>query len=238
MCSQPSQKSDWHELKPLKPTYLRYSFFNTSVADVYRAMNGGCLLGSFVLLFCSMDAMSQIYASQSLDDESEKKICDTCQQPIPLIKIGNSFRKWIRTFLKKESPYVEPQFLYELRCGLVHAHGSQIGSRLNYSLTHRQPELHWNGLVNPQNEKGYILNLESMLAEYVLATANCFDVLESAWTADIGKMVANLNRLVSLFQGPMLIEPPEKFATMHPSLGVFDDNDHPTLSQIELALLN
>lgn len=232
-------------LKPLPVDMVRRSFFNTSVADIYRAVDGQSMLGAFTQLLCSLDAMSQLCESDK-DTQATSTVesctschrpkasietCRECGQALPDTALGRTFRRWIRDWLRKHSDYKpDEQFLYELRCGLVHAHGGGPA----FSLTHGHPEQHWNGLVRlAHQQKGYILNLDSILAEYTLAVSSCFDDLEPHWSEDPRRTVRQLDRLISLVTYGEYIEPPKKFAQMHRHLAFLDQRAQQTASQLQ-----
>lgn len=96
------------------------NYFDTAIADVYRAIRGGSLTSSFTLMFCIIDSLA-------------------------IMQYGNekrSFNKWInRWLLPLNILYTErDELLYALRCSLVHSYGvsnAQVKQKISFYLSHK-----------------------------------------------------------------------------------------------------
>jgi hypothetical protein len=243
---------------------IKRSFFNTSIADIYRAIDGNCLTGAYTLLFCSMDALAIIEADEDKPGEDETcqackqtlnqtpRVCDDCNQIIPSSQAGKIFRNWCKKWIVKSVGQndCDEQFLYELRCGLVHAHGlgSSLRHRVGFHLSHDMPQDHWHPLPisNDAEAKGlkpgFVLNLESFLAEYAVAAWNFFADIETKWGERQEILIPKLLSLVNLIGTTpdgnfvTITEPPSRFADMHPALMPFDAQLSPTVSEVQYQI--
>jgi hypothetical protein len=244
----------------LDASIIRRSFFNTSIADIYRAIDGGSLVGAYTLLLCSLDALANI-ASSEADEGADAcgtcgqkrtdkvSICSECDKPRAASDAGKVFRTWCEKWLKEEAGQknCRPQFLYELRCALVHAHGAgkNMTRVFGYQLQHDMPSNHWKPMHIPKKlaeldlQPGYILNLESLLAEYVFAAWKFFQAMEATWAEQQAVIRQRLLSLVGLFamdeknRVVLLGQPPATFAQMHAALGVLDKPDEISIGMIQ-----
>lgn len=244
----------------LDANIIRRSFFNTSIADIYRAIDGGSLVGAYTLLFCSLDALANMDSSESSNKEDccdtcgQKKsdvalVCTECTKPRPASDAGKIFRNWCDKWIKKEAGQknCRAQFLYELRCALVHAHGmgKNMKRTYGYQLQHDMPSNHWKQMPVPKRlaehdlQPGYVLNLESFLAEYVCAAWKFFEAMETTWADQQATVSQRLLNLVGLFaldeknRIVMLGHPPATFAEMHPALGPLDTADRLSVDMLQ-----
>jgi len=243
---------------------VRRSFFNTSIADIYRAIDGGSVVGAYTLLFCSLDALANV-ASAEADDSGTNhcqacgqrtdipmQSCGECSQPRPPSDAGKIFRGWCERWIKKEQNQknCRSQFLYELRCALVHAHGmgKNMKSVYGYQLQHDLPTNHWKQIPVPAKlaeynlRPGYVLNLESLLAEYVLGAWKFFVSLESTWDHDRQAIKQRLLSLVGLLsldeknRVRLIQQPPQTYGQMHSALAIFDNQEEPSVEEIRFQI--
>lgn len=143
---------------------LKKCFFDTAIADIYRAIRGGSLIGAFTLSMCSVDAMA--YLSDALPDKGNRE----------------NFEKWIQDWVTPLNSKCRPEVLYAVRCGLVHTYGyaermKVIGIQ-GFSLTHNHPAQHW---TQPKPDV-VVLNLDSLVAEITIAAYNFFEQLQEKET--------------------------------------------------------
>ena len=140
---------------------LKQCFFDTAIADIYRAMRGGSLIGAFTLSMCSIDAMA--YLADTLPGEGIRK----------------NFEKWTQDWITTPlNSKCSPETLYAVRCGLVHTYGyaermKAIGIQ-GFSLTHNHPDQHWS---HPKPDT-VVLNLDSLVAEVTVAAYDFFGQLQ------------------------------------------------------------
>lgn len=139
---------------------LKQCFFDTAIADIYRAIRGGSLIGAFTLSMCSVDAMA--YLSNVLPNKGNRE----------------NFEKWIQDWMTPLNSKCRPDVLYAVRCGLVHTYGyaermGAIGIQ-GFSLTHNHPAQHW----TQPNPNTVVLNLDSLVAEVTIAAYHFFGQLQ------------------------------------------------------------
>jgi hypothetical protein len=211
------------------------NYFDSAIADVYRAIKGGCLLSSFTLLFCIIDALSII--------EYEKK------------KKESPFNSWINHWLLPLNIYYtgREKFLYAARCSLVHTYGvsdSQKSQRISIQFSHtamgshlvvlnRGPE---ESIKSPDFYPGDItLNLPELLAEVTLAAFLFFDNLK---TEDENS--SRILRMKNLMKVHFPVNPPQEqleiiskknYSTMDRCLSIFDQPQAPTKDELLLEIL-
>lgn len=241
----------------LSTDIVRRSFFNTSLSEIYRAIDGRCLTGAFTLILCSLDALTNLEpdikegnfcsACGQLTDKTIKT-CGECSKPVFSMDLGKSFRNWCKRWLVTELKLrdCDPQFLYELRCSLVHAHGlgKGLSSRTGFQLPFDLPSEHWQKISLPaplQDDSlraGYVLNLDSLLSELVLAAWRFFKHMEIQWGDDQNIIGTRLFSLIGVAATDLsgrfhqFHQPPTLYSKMHPALAIFDDAEEPSLSRI------
>ncbi len=113
---------------------IRNNFFNTSIADILRAVDGKSLMGSLILSFCCIDHITQATKpGQKTSGEDYKK----CVRDI----LGN-------VNIKYKSIVSE---IYAIRNSLIHSYGESDSSR----------KLNLDFKVSINEFKNFHLNLES-----------------------------------------------------------------------------
>lgn len=175
--------------------YLKRNFFNTAVADIYRALDGRSLIGGFILTFCLIDYLTWI----EFGDQ----------------KMG--FNQWIiKRLLPQNDCYKErDEELYSIRNGLVHSYGPSRKMINNifagYTLMHGEPDYH----LQKINTKELRIDLYSFLCETVYAAHALFEELKLTCSAD---QYDRLSRQIKIFGQ----DPPTKFGEMHRALSCLD----------------
>lgn len=144
---------------PYTPAILKFDFFDTAVADILRAIDGGSIMGSFILSFCCIDYMGAAF-------DARKK----------------STRKEFKKFVKEYMGAINVKYqslgeeIYAIRNSLVHTYGqSDATEQLNLSpsFSHLHSELH----LEVQKIEGQIhinLNLPEFVGELVAAIEKYF----------------------------------------------------------------
>jgi hypothetical protein len=214
----------------LKGDLIRRAFFNTSVADVYRIYEQGLILPAYTMLFCGINVIAGMEDRLLSGLHEARKKCETCNQPIGQTGDSKLFQRWVDKWIKKDiNKKTNAHFLYALRNSLVHARGwsGTLQEDYNgYQLGHDQPDKHWEQMKPPdwvprsgKWSAGYILNLESLLAEFVIGAKHFFDWAEPQWTTK--ELV--FNELKSMAEGTQvqedkrvsIQEAPRKYQQMH-----------------------
>lgn len=175
--------------------YLKRNFFNTAIADIYRALDGKSLVGSCILTFCLIDYLTWI----EFGDE----------------KYG--FNKWIQKRLVPLNFFYteKDEELYSVRNGLVHSYGpshAMISNRFaGYQLLHGDPASH----LQKINSDVLRIDLYSLLTETVYAAHQVF---EEAITNCPAEQLDRMNRQMKILR----TDPPLKYADMHRALSCID----------------
>ena len=84
---------------------VKRCFFDTAIADIFRAIRGGSLMGAFTQSMCAIDAMA--YLRNALPEKGSRL----------------NFVKWAEDWIVPLNNNCRPDVLYALRCGLVHTYG-------------------------------------------------------------------------------------------------------------------
>lgn len=177
--------------------YLKRNFFNTAVADIYRALDGKSMIGGFILTFCLIDYLTWIEFGE------EKK----------------GFNQWvIKRLLPQNIFYTgKDEELYSVRNGLVHSYGPSRKMIDNvfagYTLLNGRPESHLQRI----NTEYLRIDLYSLLCETVYAAHLMFEELKLSCPE---KQHQRLSRQIKIFKQ----DPPSKFAEMHRALSCLDKN--------------
>jgi hypothetical protein len=175
---------------------LKRNFFNTAVADIYRAIDGGSLVGSFILTFCLMDYLTWIEYGEE--------------------------RKGFNSFIKERlvplnfSYTDNDEELYSIRNGLVHSYGpsrAMIEQRFHgYLMVNGRPDSHLQRINSPVLR----IDLYSMLCETTFAA---YQVFEDAVLNCTPEKLDRMNRQITVLG----VDPPLLYAQMHRVLGCFDE---------------
>jgi hypothetical protein len=186
--------------------YKKRNFFNTAIADIYRAIDGKCYVGSFILTFCLIDQLTWI-------------------------EFGNGkrgFNEWIIKRLKPLNIFYseKDEELYSVRNGLVHSYGPsrKILSQEfeGYELRHCDPATHLqkvnNGIIK--------VCLYSLLTETVYAAHLTFEGLKISGSSE---QLKRLNNQIAILR----TDPPVTYGSMHRALSVFDNPENITLKNIQ-----
>lgn len=213
---------------------LKYHFFNTSITDILRAIRGKSFLGAFTLSMCSIDAMAYLY------------------NDLPNEEIGDNFRNWVKKWIVPINSDCKPDILYALRCGLVHTYGfakamENCGLE-GFYYVHNQPNKHW----KQRHANVFVLNLDSHIAELIIAAYNFFDKLSEICkygTERTRTIIERIQRLIYLQRGITvkqndkgqiqifaLIQIPQRYEAMDSVLKALDLQRQPHLGAIEKAI--
>jgi len=181
-------------------------FFNTAVADVFRAIDGGALVGAFILNFCLIDQLAWI-------DEGDQRY---------------AFNRFVQKWLTGVNPSYKDldEELYSVRNGLVHSYGPSkkiLDQKFSpYELYHGDPGSHLQRINNHRLK----LCLYCLSTELVLSAHNFFAYLSQC--ANLGQ----LERLKNQIQ-VVRIEPPINFSNMHIVLSALDNPEKLDLNSIK-----
>lgn len=198
----------------------KYDFFNTAIADILRAIDGGSLVGSLILCFCSID-----YMGLALDPTKKNTRAD--------------FKKFVGEYMGVINPrYVQRDGdIYAVRNSLVHSYGESDATedlKLDYHLSHLHPELHLTIQKNNERRRLFI-NLPNFVAELIGAVEKYFrdnfgnDELLKNWYYKlliIQGADASLERLMIIKNAKFI------HANSHTVLKVLDDEPKATLKEI------
>lgn len=181
--------------------YHKRKFFNTAVADILRAIDGGSQIGAFTLTFCLIDNLTWLEFGHTNN-------------------IKDHFVRWVQKRLTPHYIFYEHcgEELYSVRCALVHTYGPSKEILSNkyqgYQLAFENVGLHLQKVNN-----GVIrLCLYSLLTDVIYAAHLFFDELMSEPDHEI---IERLKKQIIIQN----TEPPDLYAKMHRMLFVFDNND-------------
>jgi hypothetical protein len=167
-------------------TDIKMGFFDMSIGNIYRAIQGRAYLGAFTLTMASIDAMAYLEYATDKNDRNGRTG-------------GNEFKQWAKDNLTQKDE-TKAEILWGCRCGLMHALGfpsdaTRDGIITNYSYTHDHPERHW----ERQGDGHYRLNLESLAAEVTVEAYKVFTKREQQEKDDpekVQQFVKNGSRMV------------------------------------------
>src|SRR5665647_425943 len=91
---------------------IHYNFFNTSVADILRALDGKSLLGSLILSFCCIDHLAQASKPGEKTNRNDYKMC---------------VRDYLGAFNEKYKTLDD--HIYAIRNSLIHSYGESDSSK-------------------------------------------------------------------------------------------------------------
>ncbi len=210
------------------------NFFSTCIADMYRAIEGDSLVGSFTLIACAIGALAEI---AHLSNGSPLVPTDTGGTRKK--RDNEKYREWVTSWLVPINGRCNPKYLYSIRCALAHTHGASDSLRgedfSGYAFTHDEPTKHWDVYGTAPN-KVLTLNLETMLAELSLATWNFFDSIAPlpAVEADLIKELEDLITVVSMapLHGIRQVDT-RPYAELHGGLARWDLSTTPTIPELE-----
>lgn len=182
---------------------VRKRFFDTAVADILRAINGGSLVGCYSLAVCTVDYLVFF------------------QDPDPSNKNMNHRDKY-EAFLKEWFPNYPADWIYALRCALVHVYGKsdrmdKTTPKLErYRLTHLNPSNH---LAQSRNELR--LNLEDFITDVIFVTWEFFNCGESDSTLK-GQIESRADDMLQVIPMPPSSMLTRSYGSFHDTLEVFD----------------
>lgn len=135
---------------------LKKRFFDTAIGDTLRALDGQSLIGATTLALCVLDHLGYLRSGQG----EQNDFCAIVQQYLTTANVG-----------------YDPQWLWDVRCGLVHVHGRSRADvegkqPVGVIFTHLKPDLHLK-VVDGPGRFGKLLNVDSFIV----------DVIRAAWEA-------------------------------------------------------
>ncbi len=137
----------------------KYDFYNTAIADILRAIDGGSLLGALILSFCSID-----YMGLALDPTKKNTRSD--------------FKKFVREYMGSiNSKYKTLDGeIYAIRNSLVHSYGHSDATDeidLDFQFSHQDPQKHlW--LKNKGRRRELWINLPEFVGELIASVEKFF----------------------------------------------------------------
>lgn len=203
----------------------KFDFFDTAVADILRAIDGGSLMGSFVLSLCCID-----YMGMAIDPSRRKN------SSLEFKQFVSDYLGTINSKYKNLSEYI-----WAVRNSLIHVYGeSDATSKMDigFVCSHEHPENHLMIIKYPK-EKLW-LNLPDFVAELIAAIEHFFrsnknnDLLFQTWYSKLliisGATSTWLDRLnAAKAQRPT-------HSQSHRFLGVLDESPSPSLDQIVVKI--
>jgi hypothetical protein len=186
--------------------YHKRNFFNTAIADVYRALDGGSHVGSFILTLCLIDQLTWVEFGY------QKK----------------AFNQWVEKRLLSLNIFYtgKTEELYSVRCGLIHSYGpsQKLLDRQfeGYLLRFCSPELHLQRI----NSGVLHICLYSLLTETTFAAHCTFEDLKKSAT---NEQFQRMEQQLSIQHSP----PPEKYGQMHRVLSAMDEPESVSVRSLQ-----
>ena len=186
--------------------HFKRNYFNRAIADIYRALDGKSIVGSFILTFCVKDSLAWI------EFGGESQI----------------FSNWIaKRLLPLSYSYTNiGAELYSVRNGLLHCYGpsEKIIKRTysGYELMESHCAMHLQRL----NSQILKICLYSLITDVVYAAHLTFEDLKQNATSE---QIDRLNRQIK----NNLENTPELYADMHSALSYFDSPGIVTLDHVK-----
>lgn len=188
--------------------YHKRNFFNTAVADIYRALDGKSQIGGFILTFCLIDYLTWLEFGKTNN-------------------VKDNYLKWIKQrLIPLNYCYTgQEEELFSVRCALVHTYGpsKKIANKTygGYKLSFNNCGMH----MQKVNDNVLQLCLYTILTEIVFAAHLFFEELDSTQLIQVQE---RLNSQILIIDS----EPPPLYAQMHTALSILD-YDRVTLNDIQ-----
>jgi len=211
---------------PFTPAILKFDFFDTAVADIFRAIDGGALMGSFILSFCCIDYMGAAFDARN---KSTRK----------------DFKRFVREYMGAiNSKYQSlDEEIYAIRNSLVHTYGHSDAIEkldLSPSFSHLHPELHLT-IQTTEYETRINLNLPEFVGELVSAIEKYFrenvgqDENSVIWKL---KMFSVQNIEANNHRQSMLFAEKPLHSKSHRFFAILDEDPRPELQSVNLSIQN
>lgn len=216
------------------------NFFSTCIADIYRAIEGDSLVGSFTLIACAIGALAEIAHLSNGSPRVPKDTGGTRKK-----YDSEKYKEWVSSWIVPLNARCNPEYLYWIRCALAHTHGVSDSLRADgfagYAFTHDEPTKHWDVYGTAPNAV-LTLNLETLLAELSLATWSFFDTIAPlpAVESDVIKKLRDLISVLSMAPSPAAGErhvDSRTYFEMHSGLEKLDLPTAPTVSELEADIV-
>jgi hypothetical protein len=183
--------------KPLNSLELRKRFFDTAVADVLRAIDGGSLIGANTLSLCVIDYLSYLRPKS------------------PTGGVKENYRSILDDYLMKIDPRYDSARIYALRCALVHTYAEAEEMKRakvkGYQFKHKNPAYHLSGADGILR-----LNADTFVADVIWAVHLAFDA--NGYNPGFEKRGDSL--LIVTGSSAQVVSRP--YASFHRALGEFD----------------
>ena len=139
----------------------KFSFFDTAIGDVLRAIDGKSLMGSMILSFCVIDYMAQANSSNWSGNRED-------------------FKNYVSDHLGKvnEKYKVLREEIYAIRNSLIHSYGESDSSRrlnLQFLFSTTVYEKCHLDIKDEDGEKIIYFDLPQFVAEVIISVINFFE---------------------------------------------------------------
>lgn len=202
---------------------FKYDLFNTAIADILRAIDGGSYIGAFTLGFCCIDYMG-----------------------IPLSRDGNNTKEHFKQFIFEYMSQIDSNYknrteqLWALRNNLIHSYGtsnSALNLNLNVSFTRNKSIQHLGLLEKPDiNNLTLSLNLEDFIADIVTAVEYYFrniKELNESFTLWQERMIRVLSFKEHLFRTHIASGNKFNYSKCHSSLAILDSDPISSIEDVK-----
>lgn len=189
-------------------SFHKRNFFNTAIADILRAIDGGSKIGAFTLTFCLIDHLAWLEFGHTTD-------------------LKGHFSKWVEKRLTPHYIFYNSygEELYSVRCALVHTYGPSK-EMIKQKFEGYQLHAEYVGMHLQKVNSGVLkLCLYSLLTDVIYAAHLFFEELNKNEDPEI---IDRLKRQIIIFN----TETPLLFKDMHRALSVFDSKEEITLNSI------
>lgn len=134
---------------------IKNSYFGTVLSDILRAIEGGSLMGAFVLSFCSIDYLAQLR-----------------QRVFPVVgaSYGDIYRNHVigSKYLKRSLKPSIPDYLWAIRCALVHSYGKVDNKKITPHFTHNNSQHHLTIKRGRSKKPTVTINLDDLVTDIIL----------------------------------------------------------------------
>lgn len=186
---------------------IKFNLFDMAIADVIRAIRGGSLVGAFILSLCIIDYLAGIYRNAD----------------------RGYYKKIVSTYFKKLNPKYDPNYLYAIRCSLVHIYGKSDGlddANIRFNLQHKNPENHLKIDPCSDGKNIYWLNLSNFVFDIIKAAYTFFEKLENKKEAELGPFILRAEKIIlirNILNNEIVSKP--NFSSIDPIFAVLDSQN-------------
>lgn len=186
---------------------IKFNLFDMAICDVVRAIRGGSLVGAFILSLCIIDYLAGIY--RKADEGYYKKI--------------------VSTYFKKLNPKYDPNYLYAVRCSLVHLYGKSDtleDANIRFNLQHKNPENHLRIAPCSDGKNIYWLNLSNFVFDIIKVAYIFFEKLENKKEAELAPFIPRAEKIIlirNILNNKIVSKP--NFSSIDPIFAVLDSQN-------------